>query len=438
MNVSTQEPPHTPADLDAERAILGACLCDPRAIALVSDLDPGDLYDVRHSRILRAMLTLFSEDVVCEPVTVAQHLRSEPVERWGGLQYLMTLLSAVWYVPSLPGYSDSIKRWARLRRAHSASHKGTSAMQQGDADTAEAAFGSVGQHLSGVETRNPVVSFEDSGAAVLERLLSNAPTRKSGLRSGIHGIDEGDLGLLGYHRTHLTILAGRPKMGKTAFALNNAWSVAKNEGPVLFSCGEMSHEENTERLLSHIAQVDYGAMRAQHLSAAEKQRLVSAYNEFCKVPLDIWDKGGVTSNDILAKTRWVAARHKQPVAMVVVDYIQRMNCDARYQKKQERITHNVIALKNMASNENVHVLCLAQLNRGCESRDNKRPLVSDLRDAGELEQEANEVLMLYRDHVYNPDTSDEHEAELIVRAARGARTGTIPLRWQGHLMTFRG
>lgn len=438
MNESLHELPHTPADLDAERAILASCLCDPRAIALVSDLDPRDLYDVRHGEVLRAMLELFGDDVACEPLTVASRLRAQPEDRWGGMQYLISLAAGGGYTPNLPEYADSVRRWARLRRAHSAAFKGSSAMELGDTEAAEAAFGSVAQHLSGVEKRNPVVSFEDSAAEVLDELLSDAPARTIGLRSGVHGVDDGDLGLLGYHRQHLTILAGRPKMGKTAFALNNAWSVAKHEGPVLFSCGEMSHKENTERLLSHIAQVNYGAIRARRLSPSEKQRLTSAYNEYHKVPLYIWDKGGVTSNDILAKTRWVAAHYKQPVAMVVVDYIQRMSCDVRYRDDLSRITHNAIALKNMASNENVHVLCLAQLNRSCEAREDKRPHASDLRSAGTLEQEANEIFMLYRDHVYNPEMSDEREAELIVRAARGARTGTIPLRWQGELMTFRG
>ena len=422
-------------NITAEEAVLTAALGNwsPECVTAVQQLDPMDMWDTVHQDILRVAQSVWAETGFVDETSVRGRLTSS--ESYDLVFELLTTSFAPPRPETLPGMVDAIKRLARVRRAVAHAHAAQAAIADEDVAAAEESFGKIARTMVEGRQRRDAKRLSVIAKDLIEQIQTPAKDRGTGMGTGLYAWDRGSLGLLGLHRTHLTVLAARPAMGKTALALNIAWNVAAHGTPVLFSCGEMSAVELGERLLSHISQVDYSRIRTGRLDADAHARLADATRAMADAPLHIWDAGRVTAPDLLAQTRLVSAQEGKPVGLLVVDYLQRMGCEQRYREPRHRVAHNAEALKSMAQDENMCVLALAQLNRGLESRTDRRPLMADLREAGEIEQEANEVIALYRHHVYFED-APPHAAELIVRKARGARTGRMDLRWDGSTMTF--
>lgn len=429
------------ADLDAERAVLSTCMIDRIAVALVSDLDPADMYDMRHRRVLAAVHALFSRGECVEPISVHSEIQAAcPGVDNGGLKFLVTLSSSAGSSLAFPHYLSSIRRYARLRRAALLATQGVRHLGCGELDMAEDALGRCAGAVASVDARFVVQRFDAAADGVLEALAAAQTSReiRRGLRTGFDAIDGVTFGARGFHKGDMVILAGRPAMGKSALALNIAYSVAKHGEPVLYACSEMSVHDMTERLLAMVAGVDYGRLKAGTVSDHERSLLLDARMEIDGIPLHLYDKGAVTVPDLLAKCREEGVKGGRAMAMLVVDHINRMGCDVKHggeSAEYARVSHNYQALQAVAMNESMCVLCLAQLNRGLESRSDKRPLMSDLRASGRAEEEAAVVLCLYREHVYQPD-ADETHAELIYRKHRGGKLGTIELHWQGDQQRF--
>ena len=402
--------------------------------AAVLHVDPMDLVDETRRDILRSSQEIWKACGVVDETAIRGSLTQKGYEVDRALFEINHGIGAH-RRETLPGMIDTVRKLARIRRALKHSLAAQAAIDAEDMDAAEESFGKIARTMVEGRQRRDAKRLSVIAKDLIDQIHSPATDRGTGMSTGLYAWDRGSLGLLGLHRTHLTVLAARPAMGKTALALNIAWNVAAHGTPVLFSCGEMSAVELGERLLSHISQVDYSRIRTGRLDADAHARLADATRAMADAPLHIWDAGRVTAPDLLAQTRLVSAQEGKPVGLLVVDYLQRMGCEQRYREPRHRVAHNAEALKSMAQDENMCVLALAQLNRGLESRTDRRPLMADLREAGEIEQEANEVIALYRHHVYFED-APPHAAELIVRKARGARTGRMDLRWDGSTMTF--
>lgn len=412
-------------------------LTDKNTLATLQDLSPSIFGDPVHADIARTAQRLWRQH---GEVTV-DLVQSAGDDAWRELvevrAFPLGILSSTVSGPIALEARRIVTQLARVRKARELAEYAEHAAQFGDLTKAEEHYGGIAAALMEGRQARQSVSIGEVGSALAARYTSKTSTvRGVGMETGIGGWDAGTLGLLGLHRTHLTILAARPAMGKTALALNIAWHVAKTGVPVLFSCGEMTSEELGERLLSHITQIEYSRIRTGRIDSNQLESVHRAFAEMSRTPLHLWDAGRVTATDLLAQARLVGSKEGKPVGLLVVDYLQRMGCDHPYREPRHKVAHNAEALKTMAQDEDMCVLALAQLNRGLEGRGDKRPLMADLREAGEIEQEANEILCLYRHGVYYEETPD-HVTELIVRKARGARTGTIDLSWHGATMTFK-
>ena len=429
------------ADLEAERKLLSACLSDVTAISIAVELDPGDMYDARHGRIMAACISLFRRSRPVEPVSVQSELRqSGKDDGANGMKYMLLLVSECGLHWGVAGYMETIQRYARIRRAFAHQAKATQSLSAGDLDKVEDHMTRAGAAVVGVDVRFRVERLGSVVEGVIEALASAQSSRKTeiGFRTGVTDIDSIRYGHRGLHRKRVTVLCARPSVGKTALALQIAYNVAKSGGPVLYACSEMSKRDLTLRIIARVARVDYARTQAGNLSPDELVRVRGVYGELARIPLYIYDKGSVTVPHLIAKSREVAVLAGAPIAQIVVDHMSRMNCDVKFTGgniKYQEASHNIKALQAACVSEDCNVLALVQLNRKLESRENKRPIQSDLRSAGEIEEEAAEIITIFRPHVHDTE-APEHIAEVAFAKARFGRLCTIHMHWDGALQTF--
>src|SRR3712207_2761145 len=262
--------------------------------------------------------------------------------------------------------------------------------------------------------------------------LYEAEGEVTGVETGFEDLDRLTAG---FHKSDLVILAARPAMGKTALALNAIWHAAGQKGmPVAIFSLEMSKEQLVQRLISQTTRIPAQALRSGNVKAEDWPKLVRGVAEVSRAPVWIDDSAGVTLMEIRAKVRRLSSQLKAggdpPLALVVVDYLQLMiGRGNRSENRQQEIAEISRGLKVLARDLNVPVLAIAQLSRAVEQRHDKRPLLSDLRDSGAIEQDADMVMFLYRDEYYNPDSDDKGIAEVIVGKHRNGPTGKIQLAW---------
>jgi replicative DNA helicase len=254
----------------------------------------------------------------------------------------------------------------------------------------------------------------------------------TGVESGFEDLDRMTTG---FHKSDLVILAARPAMGKTALALNAIWHAAGVKGlPVAIFSLEMSKEQLVQRLISQVTRIRTQDLRSGNVGAEDWPKLVRGVAEVARAPIWIDDTAGITLLEMRAKVRRLAsrlnARGETPLSLVVVDYLQLMvGQRARAENRQQEIAEISRGLKVLARDLNIPVVAIAQLSRAVEQRHDKRPLLSDLRDSGSIEQDADMVMFLYRDEYYNPDSDDKGIAEVIVGKHRNGPTGKVQLAW---------
>lgn len=437
-----------PSDLVAERALLASCLIDELTVAQVQGLvTPEDFYDPRHTAVFRAVQVLASAGRAVDPVTVHGVISSDPAAAQPGEQYLTELvLHSAGNPQNASHYADRIAKLGRMRRILAATHKLSSeGYKRGtDPDTyvdlvqeelnkalAEVTRGGP-VHIANVvgDVFNDVLAARDRGSEVV------------GISTGFREIDQR---LLGLHRTDLLVLAARPAMGKTAFALTLALNVARNarrgatrpddrHNVVVFSL-EMGREQLAARLLSQHARVANTQMRKGEISPDDELRLREAAAELSELNIFLDDSGTVTPQDVRARCKQLAMQHGQ-LDLVVIDYLQLMNTNGGpKQSREQQVSEVSRSMKALAKELRCTVLALSQLNRGVEQRTDKRPMMSDLRESGAIEQDADIIAFIYRDWVYNKD-APEHLAELIIAKQRAGQTGTIQMHFDGSLTRF--
>ncbi len=436
-------PPH---DLDAERAVIGAMLVLETAVAAVAEkLSPGDFYSEVHRIIYGAMMRLYARGDPIDQLTVTNELRSvNEFEKVGGRAYVFQIVESVPTAANASRYAEIVRGKALLRAVIDVGSRITEDAFREPEDVNEA-LDAAEQLIYGVSNRTlrerlaPVSELAPGALEKIQRLYE-LDGEVTGVESGLKDLDRLTTG---FHKSDLVILAGRPAMGKTAFALNAIWHAAKQKGmPVAIFSLEMSKEQLVQRLISQTTRIPTQDLRSGNVKAEDWPRLVRAVAEVSRTPIWIDDTAGITLMEVRAKVRRLSsqlkARDEAPLSLVVVDYLQLMVGQGnRSENRQQEIAEISRGLKVLARDLDIPVLAIAQLSRAVEQRHDKRPLLSDLRDSGAIEQDADLVMFLYRDEYYNPD-ADENKgiAEVIVAKHRNGPTDRVRVTWMERYTKF--
>jgi replicative DNA helicase len=428
-------PPH---DLDAERAVIGAMLVSEAAVSVVGEaLAAEDFYSETHRVLYGAMMRLYAKGEPIDQLTLSDELRSVgEFDRIGGRQYVFRLVESVPTAANAARYAEIVRGKALLRAVIDAGDR----IQQeafSEPEDVTQALDAAEQLIYGVSNRQlkehlaPVSELAPSTLEMIQRLYEQEG-EVTGVESGFEDLDRMTTG---FHKSDLVILAARPAMGKTALALNAIWHASGVKGlPVAIFSLEMSKEQLVQRLISQVTRIRTQDLRSGNVGAEDWPKLVRGVAEVARAPVWIDDTAGITLMEMRAKVRRLASRlnaqGETPLSLVVVDYLQLMiGQRARAENRQQEISEISRGLKVLARDLNIPVLAIAQLSRAVEQRHDKRPLLSDLRDSGAIEQDADMVMFLYRDEYYNPDSDDKGIAEIIVGKHRNGPTGKVQLAW---------
>src|ERR671914_2736375 len=408
-------PPH---DLDAERAVIGAMLVSEAAVSVVGEtLAAEDFYSETHRVLYGAMMRLYAKGEPIDQLTLSDELRNVgEFDRIGGRQYVFRLVESVPTAANAARYAEIVRGKALLRAVIDA---GSRIQQEAfsEPDDVTQALDAAEQLIYGVSNRQlkdhlaPVSELAPSALEMIQRLYEQ-DGEVTGVESGFEDLDRLTTG---FHKSDLVVLAARPAMGKTAMALNTIWHAAGDKGlPVAIFSLEMSKEQLVQRLISQTTRIPTQALRSGNVKAEDWPKLVRGVAEVSRAPIWIDDTAGVTLMEIRAKVRRLASQlnvaSEMPLSLVVVDYLQLMvgsEARNRAENRQQEVSEISRGLKVLARDLDVPVLAIAQLSRAVESRHDKRPLLSDLRDSGAIEQDADMVMFLYRDEYYNSESDDK-------------------------------
>ncbi|KEO81329.1 replicative DNA helicase [Tumebacillus flagellatus] len=418
-----------PQHIEAEQAVLGAVMLEADAIVTVQEmLSVPDFYRKSHQLIYEAILQLAESGEPVDVVTVSKMLSDNgQIEEIGGVAYLANLANSVPTAANVDHYASIVKEKSVLRRLINTATKIAATGYQG---------GDVNEMISDAEKRIMEISQAGSinkGFTQIKDVLLDTFERIEFLynnRGGVTGISSGypDLDRMtnGFNRSDLIILAARPAVGKTAFALNLATNVAARAGQTvaIFSL-EMGKEQLVQRILCAEANIDAGRMRSGMLDEDDWPKLTMAVGALSETPIFIDDTPGITVHDIRAKCRRLKAEHG--LGLILIDYLQLISGSGRSDSRQQEVSEISRTLKLIARELDVTVIALSQLSRSVEQRQDKRPMMSDLRESGSIEQDADIVSFLYRDDYYNPESERKNIVEFIIAKQRSGPTGTVEL-----------
>lgn len=428
-----------PFNLLAEQSVLGAMLISKEAVekAAQMGLRAADFHVPSNGAVFEAIIELFMADAPLDITTVQSQLEKRGTfEQVGGLPYLVELANSVVTSVNLPYHAQIVQEKAMRRRIIAASEAIAKASysQEGEAseilDMAEQRIFEIleNRDLEGftylseaIESNYKQLERVREGGAVDDSIM----TQFSSLDSILHGL----------HKANLVLIAARPAMGKTSFALNLAINAAKSEVPTAFFSLEMSRGELANRLWSMDSMVELTKIQKVDLDDDEWRQLIDTKKELASVPIYIDDSGSVTVAEMRAKCRRL--KREKGLGLVIIDHMQLMQSARRTDNRQQEVAEISRTLKLLAKDLDVPVVVLSQLNRNPEGRAKNRPALSDLRESGAIEQDADLVLMLYREDYYDPQTARPNIAECIIAKHRNGPTGMVELRWLPQFTTFR-
>ncbi len=434
-----------PQAVEAEQSVLGAMMLSKDAIAdVVEVIKPGDFYRPAHQLVYDAVLDLYARGEPADAVTVSAELtRNGQLNRVGGAAYLHTLIAGVPTAANAGYYAAIVADRATLRRLVTA---GTRIVQMGyDAssggndepgsvddvvDRAQAEIYDVTER----RTSEDYVHIETLLQSTLDEIEKISATGGigTGIPTGFQQLDEITNGL---HPGQMVTVAGRPGSGKSTLALDFARSSAvKNQKPTAIFSLEMGKLEIMMRLFSAEAGVALQNMRSGHMSDQDWRRLALRSSELAEAPLFIDDSPNLTMMEIRAKARRLSQRHD--LQLIVIDYLQLMTSGKRVESRQQEVSEFSRATKLLAKELDVPVVVLSQLNRGSEQRTDKKPMLSDLRESGSIEQDSDVVVLVHRPDLYEPETERAGEADLIIAKHRNGPTATIAVAFQGRYSRF--
>ena len=424
-----------PQSLEAEQSVLGAMLIDSRCVPdVIGILKPEDFFLRQNREIYETIYTMFNFSQVIDPVTVLTAMQERGVD--ASTDYLKQLMEITPTAANVVRYANIVRDKAMLRALATAAGEIAETVYQGVGTPAEI-LESAEKKIYALRKGERGDSMEHIGTVlhkVFDRLaeLAQSDSDIPGLSTGLVDLDRKINGL---NRSDLLLIAARPAMGKTSFALNIALNVAKKYSQtVAFFSLEMSREQLAMRLLSGESFVDSQKMATGKLSDEEWSKLAMASAALSQTDIRVDDNPSISVAEMNAK-----CRRLDNLGLVLIDYLQLMTGSGYGRQAENRV--NVVsdisrALKIMAKELNVPVICLSQLSRGPESRQDKRPILSDLRESGAIEQDADEVLFLYRDDYYHENSEEKNVAECIVAKNRHGETGTVKLQWLPQYTTF--
>ena len=427
-----------PQSLEAEQAVLGSMLIDSRCIAdVIGMLRPEDFYLQQNRDIYETVYSMFNYSEVVDPVTVLDKMKTRGVFTDQSTGYVMQLMEITPTAANVRQYAQIVRDKALLRAIAEASTEINESVYE-NAGTASEILENAEKKIFALRKDSAGDSLEHIGTVLLkvfDRLqeLAESGNAFPGLSSGLMDLDRKINGL---NKSDLILIAARPGMGKTSLALNITLNAAKKSGKTIaFFSLEMSREQLGMRLMSNESFVDNQKLSTGQLSEEEWAKIGLASSALSQTDIRVDDNPTITVAEINAK-----CRRLDNLGLVVIDYLQLMTSSGeRYssnENRQQIVSDISRALKIMAKELNVPVICLSQLSRANEARQDKRPLLSDLRESGAIEQDADIVMFLYRDDYYHEDSPEKNLAECIVAKNRHGETGTVRLQWLPQFTTF--
>ncbi len=432
QNISTLTDKLPPQNLEAERACLGSMLLDKEAIEIAIDtLTEGDFYSDQHRIIFRTLIELYSRSTPVDIVTLSDYLRgSGDLDRAGGVGYISSLLDETPTSANVEYYAKIVEQKSLLRKLIRASSNAISLCYNTERDAfeivdeAEKLIFDVTER-KGVRGYFPISEVIKDSITAIEKLFHRGDNY-TGIPSGFKELD--DL-TSGFQNSEFIVIAARPSVGKTAFALNIAQNVAIQQRlkVAVFSL-EMSKEALMQRMLCSEARIDSQRLRKGLLRTEEWGPLTTAAGKLSEAVIFIDETPGISDIQLRAKARRIQSRHG--LDLVIVDYLQLMSSIRKKEGRTQEISEISRSLKGLARELGIPVMALSQLSRAVETRGrDKRPILSDLRESGAIEQDADVVIFLYRDELYNPHSDKEGIAEVIIQKQRNGPTGTIELKF---------
>ena len=437
MDLSTlgRIPPH---NIEAEQAVLGCMLLDSDVIPTITELIRSeDFYRDDHREICEAILDLTEKAGPVDIITVSEQLQLRgTLDAIGGLEYLTNITDAVPTTANARHYAKIVEEKSLLRKLIKASSD-IAGMSYDASEEAAFVLDRAEKSIFDILEKRSTQGFTHIKDVLLDTFnrleeLYNSKSFVTGVPTGFTDLDFKTAGL---QKSDLILIAARPGMGKTAMGLNIAqYAAVQRHVPVAIFNLEMSKDQLVNRMLSSEVMVDSQRMRTGKLEDDDWNKVAQALAPLSEAPIYIDDTPGVSVMDIRAKCRRL--KLEKNLGLVVIDYLQLMQGRGRVESRQQEVSEISRSLKILAKELQVPVVTLSQLSRGPESRTDHRPMLSDLRESGAIEQDADIVMFLYRDDYYNPDTEKKNVAEVIIAKHRNGSTGTVELRWFGEYTKF--
>ncbi len=436
-------PPHS---IEAEQSLLGGLLLDNSAWDRIADIvTEADFYRDDHRRIFRHIARLIERARPADVVTVYEAIeKNNEIEQAGGLAYLGEIANNTPSAANVRRYAEIVRERAVLRRLVTVGDEiAASALNPAGRDAktlldqAESKVFEIAE--AGARSTQGFVAIQPLLGEVVDRIQElyeqENPSDVTGVPTGFHDLDKMTAGL---QAGDMIVVAGRPSMGKTAFALNIAEHVGVDLGlPVAIFSLEMSGPQLAMRFLSSVGRLDAHRIRTGRLNDDEWDKMTVALGKLHGAPIHIDETGALNVTDLRARARRLARSFGGKLGLIVIDYLQLMTSTRENENRATEISEISRSIKALAKELQVPVIALSQLSRKVEERNDKRPLMSDLRESGAIEQDADIILMMYREEYYKPDTPEKGVAEVIIGKHRNGPTGTVKLTFLGEYTRFQ-
>ncbi len=429
-----------PHNLEAEKSVLGAIFLENKILDLLVDLlKPSDFYHKPYEIIFKAMLQLYNKKEPIDILTITEHLnKNKLLEQVGGVGEISAIIDEVPTTANVVNYAKIVKEKSILREVIKTSTEVIEKCYQ-EPESIEEFLDSIEKKYFELSENRFQTTFSNIKSLIWDAVekvqeLYKSQTSISGIPTGFYALDNKTRG---FQSSDLIIIAGRPSMGKTAFALNIAGNVAVHKKiPIAFFSLEMSKEQLAYRLLSSFSGINSNKMRSGMITKDEWPKISQAAGVLAEGKLFIDDTPAMTILEIRAKARRLKAQEN--IQMLMIDYLQLIRGFENRESREREISEISRSLKNLARELKIPVVALSQLNRGVEMRSDKRPQLADLRESGAIEQDADVILFIYRDEVYNKNREDNKgSAEIIIGKQRNGPTGTVELFFDHKLTTFK-
>lgn len=428
-----------PHSIDSEKAVIGSMIMDADAIVAASEMLTGDDFYQRQFGILfETMVELYNEGKPVDVLTLQERLKMKDVpEEFASIEYISELVDSVPILTNIRQYAQTVADDAMLRRLIRVNEEIANACYQ-HKESVEEIMNTTEKRIFDViqkKSTDEYVPIQDVVLSVIDKIEAAARHKGTvtGLATGFYDLDYKTSGL---QPSDLILIAARPSMGKTAFVLNLAqYMCVRNHVPTAIFSLEMSKDQLVNRILSMESKVDSQSMRTGTLQPADWEKLIESAGVISTAPLIIDDTPGISITELRSKCR--KYKLENDLGLVIIDYLQLMTGGSKKQEsRQQEISEISRSLKALAREINAPVIALSQLSRACETRPDHRPMLSDLRESGAIEQDADVVMFLYRDDYYNKDTDKKNISEVIIAKQRNGPIGTVELVWLPNYTKF--